>query len=113
VLEHDPKDGKKGVFAVCEVSKENVEPVMDSSRFFVLKISNGSGKFALIGLGFNEKNAAFDFKHELSSQNQKQAGAETMIEVEKQDYTLKAPITVAIVNKPMAPEKSTCNTGFF
>lgn len=45
VLEHDPTDGKNGVFAMCAATKENIEPVNDSSRFFVLKISNNQGKY--------------------------------------------------------------------
>ena len=102
VLENDGKDGKSGVFAVCEVSKENVEPVADSSRFFVLRISNQNGQFALIGLGFNEKQAAFDFKHELSSLSQKQRQEAALIDVPKQDYSLKAPITVSLTSKPAA-----------
>lgn len=45
VLEHDKKDaGKTGVFAQCEATNDNVERVVDSSRFYVLKISNGQGK---------------------------------------------------------------------
>jgi len=51
------------IFAVCPV-KDNlvaaIEPVTDSSRYFVVRIED-RGKHAFIGLGFLEKNDAFDF----------------------------------------------------
>jgi hypothetical protein len=43
----DPSNGD--IFAVCPVSETSVEPVNDSSRYFVLRIEDGSGaSFALI-----------------------------------------------------------------
>ncbi|KAJ4954443.1 hypothetical protein NE237_011226 [Protea cynaroides] len=64
----DPNSGD--LFAACFVlpgQRENsVETVLDSSRYFVLKIEDGSGKHAFIGLGFNERNEAFDFNVALS-----------------------------------------------
>ncbi|RDX94038.1 hypothetical protein CR513_23614 [Mucuna pruriens] len=64
----DPNSGE--LFAACFVfpgQRENaVEPVLDSSRYFVLKIEDGRGKHAFIGLGFNERNEAFDFNVALS-----------------------------------------------
>lgn len=38
-----------------------VESVTDSSRYFVLKISDGSGRTAYIGIGFADRGDAFDF----------------------------------------------------
>lgn len=64
----DPNSGD--LFAACFVypgQRENsVESTLDSSRYFVLKIEDGQGKHAFIGLGFTERNEAFDFNVALS-----------------------------------------------
>ncbi|XP_073063529.1 uncharacterized protein At1g03900-like [Primulina eburnea] len=64
----DPNSGE--LFAACFVhpgQRENaVETVLDSSRYFVLRIEDGRGKHAFVGLGFNERNEAFDFNVSLS-----------------------------------------------
>ncbi|XP_077968438.1 adaptin ear-binding coat-associated protein 2-like [Styela clava] len=39
----------------------SVESVTDSSRYFVLKIADGSGRTAYIGIGFADRGDAFDF----------------------------------------------------
>ncbi|KAL6968187.1 hypothetical protein U1Q18_033988 [Sarracenia purpurea var. burkii] len=79
----DPNSGE--LFAACFVHpgerESSVESVLDSSRYFVLKIEDGRGKHAFIGLGFNERNEAFDFNVALSDhdkyvkrENEKEAG---------------------------------------
>ncbi|KAF3436135.1 hypothetical protein FNV43_RR23227 [Rhamnella rubrinervis] len=64
----DPNSGD--LFAACFVypgqRESSVETVLDSSRYFVLKIEDGHGKHAFIGLGFGERNEAFDFNVALS-----------------------------------------------
>ncbi|GKV01840.1 hypothetical protein SLEP1_g14358 [Rubroshorea leprosula] len=64
----DPNTGE--LFAACFLQPgqrdNSVEPALDSSRYFVLKIEDGHGKHAFIGLGFNERNEAFDFNVALS-----------------------------------------------
>eukprot|EP00897_Mesotaenium_endlicherianum_P010877 jgi/Mesen1/9818/ME000007S09874 len=67
------------LFATCPVAlgkrEASVETVTDSSRYFVLKIDDGKGRHAFIGLGFNERNEAFDFNVALSD-FEKHVGAE-------------------------------------
>jgi len=52
---------KGDIFAICPYSPTSVEPVSDSSRYFVLKIDDGSGRHAFVGMGFTERSEAFDF----------------------------------------------------
>nr|XP_043635863.1 uncharacterized protein At1g03900 [Erigeron canadensis] len=65
----DPNSGD--LFAACFVNPgedryNSVESVLDSSRYFVLKVEDGTGKHAFLGLGFSERNEAFDFNVALS-----------------------------------------------
>lgn len=57
------------LFAQCAIPggeyDKYVERVIDSSRYFVLKITNGA-RHAFIGLGFEDRNDAFDFNCTLS-----------------------------------------------
>eukprot|EP00743_Colponemidia_sp_Colp-15_P000699 GILK01000776.1.p1 GENE.GILK01000776.1~~GILK01000776.1.p1 ORF type:complete len:285 (-),score=56.56 GILK01000776.1:224-1036(-) len=58
----DPASGD--LFAGCPVPEDYskaVERVSDSSRYFVLRIEDGSGRHAFLGMGFEERNDAFDF----------------------------------------------------
>mmetsp|Transcript_3842 Transcript_3842/g.8118 ORF Transcript_3842/g.8118 Transcript_3842/m.8118 type:complete len:179 (-) Transcript_3842:43-579(-) len=53
------------IFAVCPVNPakidQSVERTTDSSRYFVLRVIGPSGQHAFIGMGFEERNDAFDF----------------------------------------------------
>lgn len=53
------------IFAVCPVNpvriEQSVERTIDSSRYFVLRVIGPSGQHAFIGMGFLERNDAFDF----------------------------------------------------
>lgn len=52
------------LFAACPVDTFPglaVEPVSDSSRYFVLRLQDPSGKHAFVGLGFQDRGDAFDF----------------------------------------------------
>eukprot|EP01083_Nonionella_stella_P067698 179247_1 len=51
------------IFAVAPIRDDEncVERCIDSSRYFVIKIENASGRHMFIGVAFNERNDAFDF----------------------------------------------------
>lgn len=54
------------VFAQCPISNDKeahvaVEPVIDSSRYFVVRVINEAGQHAFLGLGFAERSDSFDF----------------------------------------------------
>ncbi|EEQ99682.1 Adaptin ear-binding coat-associated protein, putative [Perkinsus marinus ATCC 50983] len=55
-----------GLFAACPIAPNTpidkvVERTVDSSRYFVLRLSDGSGHHAYLGVGFEDRNDAFDF----------------------------------------------------
>jgi len=63
----DPTTGD--LFATCPITPGAIEPVTDSSRYFVMRIDDGTGRHAFIGMGFTERNQAFDFNAALSDHN--------------------------------------------
>jgi hypothetical protein len=72
VLLVEPNNGC--IFAVCPVKEGSIERCVDSSRYFVLKIENSSGRHMFIGVAFNERNDAFDFNTALEdARREKQA----------------------------------------
>ena len=71
----DPTTGE--LFAECPVSlplQTCCEPVIDSSRYFVIRVVEGreseGGRHAFIGLGFREREEASDFNAALSEHQQ-------------------------------------------
>ncbi|KAE8709372.1 Detected protein of confused Function [Hibiscus syriacus] len=104
------------LFAACFIypgqRESSVEPALDSSRYFVLKIEDGNGKHAFIGLGFNERNEAFDFNvalsdHEkyVSRENEKEASEtdanDSIIDIHPAvNHRLKEGETIRINVKP-------------
>eukprot|EP01108_Squamamoeba_japonica_P001291 TRINITY_DN152_c0_g1_i1.p1 TRINITY_DN152_c0_g1~~TRINITY_DN152_c0_g1_i1.p1 ORF type:complete len:235 (-),score=89.67 TRINITY_DN152_c0_g1_i1:98-802(-) len=90
------------LFAVCPVDDTAVEPVSDSSRYFVLRIES-QGKHAFIGIGFAERNEAFDFnvalqdhKKYLRNKAESAAAAARLANEPEVDYSLKGPIKVSL-----------------
>ncbi|KAI9288636.1 hypothetical protein BC943DRAFT_317032 [Umbelopsis sp. AD052] len=92
------------LFAICPYDPNDtssVEPVLDSSRYFVLRIEN-EGRHAFVGMGFLERSEAFDFNVALQD-FVKQINAEKEAltkpkedEASKKDYSLKEGETISI-----------------
>ena len=85
-----------------------VEPAVDSSRFFALRVQDGAGRKATLGIGFEERSEAFDFSVSLqdarkslglegsSSGPPGKANAEAAKPEEKKDYSLKDGETITV-----------------
>ncbi|KAH8548843.1 adaptin ear-binding coat-associated protein 1 [Umbelopsis sp. PMI_123] len=92
------------LFAICPYDPDDtssVEPVLDSSRYFVLRIES-EGRHAFVGMGFLERGEAFDFNVALQD-FVKQINAEKEAatkpkedEASKKDYSLKEGETISI-----------------
>lgn len=112
-LEHLDKDG---LFAMTEVtSMRVVEPVVDSSRYFVLRVEDGRGNHAFLGLGFNSRDEAFDFKVSLQDFENEKNGAkraqEAMAELgPSQDFSLPVGTTIKVELKTKKKKKSEIKT---
>ncbi|OQR95290.1 hypothetical protein THRCLA_07988 [Thraustotheca clavata] len=104
----DPKTGT--LFAACPISKDGppaVQKVVDSSRYFVLRIVDAkSGRHAFIGIAFEDRNDAFDFnvaiddhQNEIKREENAVAEASSKPAIAK-DYSLKEGQTIKItINK--------------
>ena len=79
-----------------------IEPVLDSSRYFVMRIEKDRKK-AYIGVGFQERSEALDFKIALQEYKKYLDEPEYEEDSEEQDYSLQEGETlhvdVAIKNK--------------
>mmetsp|Transcript_9755 Transcript_9755/g.27319 ORF Transcript_9755/g.27319 Transcript_9755/m.27319 type:complete len:282 (-) Transcript_9755:74-919(-) len=98
-------DKEKGsIFAVCPVKEGAVERCIDSSRYFVLRIENASGRHMFIGVAFNERNDAFDFNAALEDSKREKEMEQMPVPTYNgpaKDYSLQAgeKIHVAIPKK--------------
>ncbi|KAK7511021.1 uncharacterized protein IWZ02DRAFT_190235 [Phyllosticta citriasiana] len=125
ILLEDPATGQ--LFAGAPyTSPAVVEPTLDSSRFFAVRVV-GEGRKATLGVGFEERSDAMDFNIALqdarkvlgmdqsgpgggSAQSRRAAAAKASAEKEKRDFSLKEGemITVNIGRKgrrkPDSPE---------
>jgi adaptin ear-binding coat-associated protein 1/2 len=86
-------------FGTCPINSTpnappSVEPVTDSSRYFVLRVEDGHGNHAYIGLGFTERSEAFDFRAALQDHQKyvkrEKSGTEKIAPDPSKDYSLKA-----------------------
>ena len=98
-------DDKKKVFASTMVRDDGpsvIEPVLDSSRYFVMRIEKDRKK-AYIGIGFQERSEALDFKIALQEYKKYLDEPEDLSDEEEQDYSLQdgetLHVDVAIKNK--------------
>lgn len=85
-----------------------VEPCLDSSRFFALRVQDPSGRKATLGVGFEERSEAFDFSIALQEAQKALGlgaggvsgpnGLQKKKEVveEKKDYSLKEGETITV-----------------
>eukprot|EP00039_Didymoeca_costata_P030581 m.30281 g.30281 ORF g.30281 m.30281 type:complete len:256 (-) comp8190_c0_seq1:2256-3023(-) len=110
-------------FAQCPVEAYPgiaVESVLDSSRYFVLRLDDGSGKHAFVGMGFTERSDAFDFNVALRDHFKREEHSQ--IDEEEKPYVpthnvgaLTGPIKINIKKKGGAEKKpsssSSQNTG--
>jgi adaptin ear-binding coat-associated protein 1/2 len=101
MLEHEDKDG---IFGTCPVYSDTnkppcYEPVLDSSRYFVLRLEDGKGNYAYLGIAFNTRDEAFEFKVALRDYVKFAEAEDEIKKVDKSDipsvdYSLKGKITL-------------------
>jgi len=102
ILLEDPSNGQ--LFAAAPYTLPAVvEQVLDSSRFFAVRVQGEGGRKAVLGIGFEERSEAFDFSVALQEvrrtlgieDNGKAGGKKVQKEekekakVEKRDFSLK------------------------
>jgi hypothetical protein len=115
----DPQSGDP--FAICPVTEASVEPVNDSSRYYVLRIEDGQKRHAFIGMGFAERSEAFDFSAALQDhakyikqEKEAQKAAENLATRPHIDYSLKEGEKIKVELKNSAPkQKSSGSSGGF
>lgn len=62
LLDTEGKEFARGSYPGSNSGKPSIEPTMDSSRFFSMKLVDpSSGSAAIVGIGFDDRGDAFDF----------------------------------------------------
>lgn len=92
------------LFANCPVEAYPgvaIEPVSDSSRYFVLRIQDDNGRSAFIGIGFGDRSDSFDFNVALQDhfkyvKNQEQIEKEKVEPKPQLDLSFKEGETIKI-----------------
>ena len=111
------EDSESGsLFAQCPLDNDkpevSVEPVSDSSRYFVIRVVDNSGRHAFLGMGFKERNDAFDFNVNLQDhvkhiKNEKESAAIAAAPPPpSQDFSLTGSISINIGQKERAAPRA-------
>ena len=92
----DTSSPQETLFASCPVVPGSIEPVIDSSRFFVIRLVDpASGSFTFVGLGFDERSSAFDMQVAVQD-HQRRVTPAVHTQAVHVDYRLKQGETIAI-----------------
>lgn len=104
------------IFAACPVSPNTpvdkvIERTVDSSRYFVLTMSDKTGRKAHLGMGFDDRNDAFDFNATIQDfRRQTEAPQEVINPVisikPAVDLSLKEGQKISLNLKPLRPPAS-------
>lgn len=108
ILLEDPSNGQ--LFAAAPYTIPTVvEQVLDSSRFFAVRVQGEGGRKAVLGVGFEERSEAFDFSVSLQEvrktlgieNNGKPPGSKKVAKEkekvpEKKDFSLKEGETITV-----------------
>ena len=103
ILLEDPSTGELFAKAPYGDTKA-VEPVLDSSRFFAIRVAGPTGEKAVLGIGFEERGEAIDFAGALQEARKilgiepqsKGKGASAKPQEVKKDYGLKQGETIKV-----------------
>ena len=110
------------LFARCPLDNDkpevSVEPVTDSSRYFVLRVVDSTGRHAFLGMGFNERSDAFDFNITLQDHVKQlrngiaSEAAAAAPPLPPQDFTLKGNLSISVGQsaKPRAAPRALVST---
>jgi hypothetical protein len=127
ILLEDPSNGQ--LFAAAPYTVPAVvEQVLDSSRFFALRVQGEGGRKAVLGIGYEERSEAFDFsvclqevRRTLGIEDNGKAGGKKPVKadkekekVEKKDFSLKEGevITVNIGGRAGRRKEKDSTTNF-
>ncbi|KAG9228208.1 hypothetical protein BJ875DRAFT_478073 [Amylocarpus encephaloides] len=106
ILLEDPSNGQ--LFAAAPYTTTDVvEQVLDSSRFFAVRVQGEGGRKAVLGIGYEERSEAFDFsvclqevRRTLGIEDTGKSGGKKLVKEEKQpekkDFSLKEGETITI-----------------
>ena len=98
VLLEDPSNGQ--LFAAAPYTDASaVEQVLDSSRFFAIRVVGEGGRKAILGIGFEERSEAFDFGIALQEVRKVQGIDKNAVPLGSRKPTGKAPLAEKMPEK--------------